>query len=160
MQILLACFWTAVLCSATADVFDLLDKLSNEVYTPLAVINGIAFSIGHWKFVFQYFCGSIDTKAIIWRGVERHAEETLNFRNRVGFGVSLIIFLSYLGILFTVSYAKILIGLDILNIFYGVLCSVLVTIGLCSISKLLQMNRGIKDSFVMMTFHLVIFNVY
>jgi hypothetical protein len=96
----------------------------------------------------------------MWRGAERHAEETRIFRNYVRLGVSTIICLSYLAILFTISYAKIYIGLDLLNIFYGIGSSVLVTIGLCSISKLLHMNRGIRDSFAMMAFHLVIFNIY
>jgi hypothetical protein len=74
LVILCFLFGTASLAWAVSDI--LLLTNNNDQFTASVAILGaagnISFCVGHWKFVWQFFIGAIDTKSILWNGISWH----------------------------------------------------------------------------------------
>ncbi len=103
MVILCFFFGTAVLADAVSDI--LLLTNNKDQFTAadirLTTAGNILFCLGHWKFVWQFFIGAIDTKSILWNGISWHLEKISNYRVPVDYGVSAFIIISLLGVLLT-----------------------------------------------------------
>ena len=41
----------------------------------ITTAKNISFFVGHWKFVLQFFMGAIETKHIIWNGINWHIDQ-------------------------------------------------------------------------------------
>ena len=67
-----------------------------KVLNILWTANNILFCVGHWKFVFQFFVGAIDTKNILWNGIEWHIRQIRHYKVILDWVVTTIIILSFL----------------------------------------------------------------
>jgi hypothetical protein len=72
--ILCFCFGMAALINTIEYTLVLTGNLPQELYVIAWTGNYIFFCAGHWKFVFQFFVGAIDTRSILWSGVEWHTQ--------------------------------------------------------------------------------------
>ncbi len=66
LVILCSLFWTAALAVAAYDI--------------LLLTSNIILCVGHWKLVWQFFIGVIDTKSIIWNGISWHLKKISHYR--------------------------------------------------------------------------------
>ena len=134
------------------------------------------FTIAHWKFIYVYLLGAIDTQNLMWRGVEVQEKEKIRNRSLrilIEWSVIILIFLFNL-LIYLVTDLKTTnrctYGCDreihplyMACLFYGLFslwCSGLITAALLKIKNLLDTNDEINQSNTMMTIHLVIFNMF
>ncbi len=66
----------------------------------LSTANNILFCVGHWKFVFQFFIGAIDTKSILWNGIEWHIRKISHYKQPLDWVVTTLIILSMMACYF------------------------------------------------------------
>lgn len=64
-------------------------------YNILGTANYILFAVGHWKFVFQFFVGAIDTKNMLWESNEWHIGQIIHNKKLYDWVVTIIIILSF-----------------------------------------------------------------
>jgi hypothetical protein len=103
LVILCFLFETAALAGA---IYSILEFTNNhdEFTTAAAIlstVNNNSFCLGHWKFVWQFFIGAIETKSILWNGISWHLEKVSNYRVPLDWGVSAFIIISFLGVFLT-----------------------------------------------------------
>ncbi len=74
---------------------------STESVNTLITANNILFCVGHWKLVFQFFIGAIDTKNVLWNGNEWHIRHISHYKQPIDWVVTTLIILSMLACYFS-----------------------------------------------------------
>jgi hypothetical protein len=105
----------------------------------------------------QFFIGAMDTKQIMWKGINWHIEQLRTWRVALDWAGALVITFSFVLSWFAKHpYAWI----ETLYELYGISNTVLISVALLSIRHLLNSNRDVQQSHKMMAIHLLIFNFY
>ena len=97
------CFFFGLASLADAIYFNL-DLINGnphpEALNILAATHNIFFCVGHWKFVFQFFVGAIDTKNILWNSTDWHIRQIILYKVPLDWVVTTLITLSFLACFF------------------------------------------------------------
>jgi hypothetical protein len=102
LTILCFCFGFAALTDVVLQTLYLTNGYQiTEGVIILGTANCILFSVGHWKFVFQFFIGAIDTKNILWNGIEWHIQKISHYKQPIDWVVTTLIVLSMLACFFS-----------------------------------------------------------
>ncbi len=101
MAVLSFCFGFAALANVVFYTLLLTNGFQYTVaLTILNTVNIILFCVGHWKFVFQFFIGAIDTKNVLWSGSEWHTRYISLYKQPINWVVTTLIILSFLACFF------------------------------------------------------------
>ena len=119
----------------------------NKIRIVLTFFSSLSLTMGHWKFVWHYFCSANDAQQIIWSGVVNHAFNATKRKQRILIDWSVSAFM-------VVSFALASIqawvrvtdghswkwGLDVnlQLIVYGIMSSCLLTVALIKINRLVN----------------------
>ncbi len=103
LAILSFCFGFAALAYAVEYTLFLTNGHQETVaINTLGTASDILFCVGHWKFVFQFCIGAIDTKSVLWNGNEWHIRQISHYKQPIDWAVTTLIIMSMLACYFDI----------------------------------------------------------